>query len=110
MDVSELEKSLAEEEAAEATKLEAESDNPADFWSPVAAPLPASAKLDQPYGAISPVPQHDGTECLKWDDSLWSHADHFKVLNTLQGSVSFEIQPLVSCSEIHVLLFLCTSP
>ena len=31
------------------------------------------------HGAISPVPSHDGTECLKWDDSLWSHKDHFKV-------------------------------
>lgn len=31
------------------------------------------------YGQISPVPDHDGTECLKWDESLWSHKDHFKV-------------------------------
>ena len=34
---------------------------------------------DEQYGAISPIPDHDGTECLKWDDSLWSHAEHFKV-------------------------------
>jgi 1,4-alpha-glucan branching enzyme len=78
VDVSELEKSLAEEQAAEASKLEAEADNPEDFWSPVAAPLPAGAKLDD-YGPLSPIPEHDGTDCLKWDDSLWSHADHFKV-------------------------------
>lgn len=31
------------------------------------------------HGAISAVPSHDGTECLKWDESLWSHKDHFKV-------------------------------
>ncbi len=31
------------------------------------------------YGAISPLPAHDGTECLKWDESLWSHAEHFRV-------------------------------
>ena len=31
------------------------------------------------YGLPSPIPDHDGTECLKWDPSLWSHADHFKV-------------------------------
>ncbi len=30
-------------------------------------------------GKLSPVPEHDGTDCLKWDESLWSHADHFKV-------------------------------
>lgn len=34
-------------------------------------------------GQISPVPDHDGTECLKWDPSLWSHADHFKVCQTM---------------------------
>lgn len=33
----------------------------------------------QVYGDIKPVPSHDGTECLKFDDTLWSHADHFKV-------------------------------
>lgn len=29
-------------------------------------------------GSISQIPDHDGTECLKWDDSLWSHAEHFR--------------------------------
>jgi 1,4-alpha-glucan branching enzyme len=24
------------------------------------------------------MPNHDGTECLRWDDTLWSHAEHFK--------------------------------
>lgn len=76
--MSELEKSLAEEQAAEASELEAKSDNPEDFWSPVCAPFPSNAKLDE-YGALSPIPEHDGTECLKWDNSLWSHGDHFKV-------------------------------
>lgn len=37
------------------------------------------APFVEQYGAIQPVPQHDGTECLKWDDSLWGHAEHFKV-------------------------------
>jgi hypothetical protein len=22
---------------------------------------------------------HTHTECLKWDDTLWTHADHFRV-------------------------------
>ena len=39
---------------------------------------PAGAWVEQ-HGAISAVPSHDGTECLKWDDSLWTHQDHFKV-------------------------------
>lgn len=38
----------------------------------------AGAFVEQ-HGAISPVPSHDGTECLKWDESLGSHKDHFKV-------------------------------
>lgn len=84
MDVAELEKRLAEEEtaaeegAAEDAKLKAEADNPEDYWSPVRDPLPPGEPVDV-YGPISPVPEHDGTECLKWDSSLWSHGDHFKV-------------------------------
>lgn len=34
--------------------------------------------MDDTPGAIAPIPDHDGTPCLKFDDSLWSHADHFK--------------------------------
>lgn len=59
---------------------------PADLYlcaraatSPELQADPGAAFVEQ-YGPIQPVPQHDGTECLKWDDSLWSHADHFKVL------------------------------
>jgi len=43
--------------------------------------------FEEQYGAISPIPDHDGTECLKWDDSLWSHKEHFKV--------SFDVTTLV---------------
>jgi 1,4-alpha-glucan branching enzyme len=50
---------------------------PEDYWSP-ALELPAGASFVEQHGLVSPVPDHDGTECLKWDDSLWSHADHFK--------------------------------
>lgn len=43
------------------------------------AAVPEGQAYVEPYGLPSPIPDHDGTECLKWDPSLWSHADHFKV-------------------------------
>ena len=51
---------------------------PEDFWTPLAPP-PKTAAYKEQYQPIKPPPAHDGTECLKWDDSLWSHADHIKV-------------------------------
>ena len=47
-----------------------------DYWSPQ---TPESPNFQDDYGAIPAVPQHDGTICLKWDESLKSHADHFRV-------------------------------
>lgn len=75
--MAELEKRLEEGEEAESAQAQQGADTPEDFWSPVSAPLSVGAVDD--YGALQPAPAHDGTECLKWDDSLWSHADHFKV-------------------------------
>lgn len=66
--------------AKAAAKAAATPPPPADplaLWAPTAKP-PASGVMDDTPGAISPVPDHDGTPCLKFDDSLWSHADHFK--------------------------------
>jgi 1,4-alpha-glucan branching enzyme len=77
VDVAELERRLAEEEAEEDARLEAEAQTPEDYWTPLQPPIVES--LVDTYGPISPIPEHDGTECLKWDNSLWSHADHFKV-------------------------------
>lgn len=51
--------------------------DPEDYWSPLQH-VPAGHLMQDVHGDISPVPAHDGTECLKWDPSLWSHADHFK--------------------------------
>ena len=52
--------------------------DPLALWAPVAQradPLP----FPDPKQPVKPLPDSsDGTECLKWDDSLWSHADHFK--------------------------------
>lgn len=50
---------------------------PQDFWSPSVSVPEGQAFVEQ-YGLLSPIPDHDGTECLKWDPTLWSHADHFK--------------------------------
>ena len=50
------------------------------LWSPAAsgANLPkGAAPFEDEYGEPAPV-QGDGTECLRFDDTLWSHADHIK--------------------------------
>ena len=62
--------------AAASTTAVATSD-PVDAWCPLQE-LPAGHALQERYGPISGIPEHDGTDCLKWDPSLWSHADHFK--------------------------------
>lgn len=49
--------------------------NPEDFWSP---PVESPGEFIERYGAISPVPAHDGTETFKWDKMLWDKAEHFK--------------------------------
>lgn len=51
---------------------------PEDYWSP-ALEVPAGGAFVEEYGAMTPVPDHDGTECFKWDNTLWQAADHFKV-------------------------------
>ena len=38
---------------------------------------PGTVPFEDEYGVPAP-PQGDGTECLRFDDSLWSHADHIK--------------------------------
>lgn len=48
-----------------------------DLWSPIQQPSPGGEFVEE-HGLMSPVPEHDGTACLQWDDSLWSHADHFR--------------------------------
>jgi len=52
--------------------------SPEDYWTPLRPP-PSKGEYKDQYGTLSPVPQHDGTECLKTDDTLWTHAEHFKV-------------------------------
>lgn len=52
--------------------------SPEDFWTPLRPP-PSKGEYKDQYGKLSPVPEHEGTECLKTDDTLWTHAEHFKV-------------------------------
>ena len=58
-----------------------------DYWSPQ---CPPAAPFQDDYGTLQPLPQHDGTECLKWDDSLRSHTEHFKVRCSGRASASAE--------------------
>lgn len=51
---------------------------PEDFWSPTVE-VPENMEYVDEYGPISPIPNHDGTMCFKWDNTLWSAAEHFKV-------------------------------
>lgn len=48
-----------------------------DVWTPRRAPV-AGGVLKEEAGPTKPLPEHDGTDCCKWDDTLWGHADHFK--------------------------------
>lgn len=56
---------------------------PEDFWSP-SIEVPAGYAYVDEYGKISQIPGHDGTECFKWDNTLWAKQDHFRV--RLQGT------------------------
>lgn len=51
---------------------------PSAQWSPARAPCDGGILDESKLPPMSTVPDHDGTECLKWDDTLWSHAEHFK--------------------------------
>jgi len=51
---------------------------PSARWSPERPPCPGGILDETKLPPMSTIPDHDGTECLKWDDSLWSHAEHFK--------------------------------
>jgi hypothetical protein len=58
-----------------------------DYWTPQQDPVPGGEVVEQ-YGKIKPLPEHDGTECLKFDNTLWSHGEHFKVRVPLFGNFS----------------------
>lgn len=67
----------ASSSSSSATAADLASD-PLALWAPVAPPAEPLPFAD-PKQPIRPLPDSaDGTECLKWDDSLWSHADHFR--------------------------------
>ena len=39
-------------------------------------------------------------ECLKWDDTLWSHADHFRVRGRQRLMAQAAVEGFSSCSII----------
>lgn len=71
-------------EESDSTELEQEGDlvdetpsSPEDAWCPPKQPVEGG--FIEQYGAISPVPDHDGTDVFKWDNTLWGHEGHFRV-------------------------------
>ena len=50
--------------------------DPEDAWGPVQF-QPDGHVMEEAYG-VPHDPQGDGTECLRFDPSLWSHADHIR--------------------------------
>ncbi|KDD75589.1 hypothetical protein H632_c603p0, partial [Helicosporidium sp. ATCC 50920] len=48
-----------------------------DAWTPL-VPASSSHGAPDPKGSVPPIPEHDGTEVLQWDPTLWSHAEHFR--------------------------------
>jgi len=48
-----------------------------DVWMPLVH-VPDGYRLEDTKADIPPIAGHDGTECLQWDDTLWSAADHFR--------------------------------
>lgn len=75
-------KSVATSDPVQLSLLDAEGSGtalvPEDYWSPCIE-VPDGMEYVDEYGPISPVPNHDGTMCFKWDNTLWSAAEHFKV-------------------------------
>jgi hypothetical protein len=58
--------------------VDIQSATPEDFWSP-AMNVPEGHEWREIYGNISGIPDGDGTECFKWDNTLWSKENHFRV-------------------------------
>lgn len=65
---------------------------PEDFWTPSVSVPDGTAMVEQ-YGEMTPVPEHDGTACFKWDNQLWSKADHFryrwKIFKDIRVAIDF---------------------
>ena len=77
-----------------------------DFWTPEVAPVPGGLN-EAPLPPMKAPPEHDGTSCLKWDDTLWSHADHFKARTPaplLPGRTTSSWQCRLPVLFLHALL------
>lgn len=72
---------------------------PEDYWTP-GIEVPEGHEFVEHYGEISPVPQHDGTECFKWDNMLWSAEGHFKVRFWARGSGAHARGDVAQCTPL----------
>lgn len=48
-------------------------------FSLAALEVPYNHEFKEEYGTVRPVPNHDGTECFQWDETLWKAEAHFRV-------------------------------
>ncbi|KAF5835129.1 glycoside hydrolase superfamily [Dunaliella salina] len=80
---------------------------PEDYWTPGIEVVEGNEYVDH-YGEISPIPQHDGTECFKWDNMLWSAEAHFKyrwqVFKDLRAAIDANEGGLAKFSEGYKLM------
>lgn len=60
---------------------------PTGISAPTLSQVPLTHEYRERYGAVSPVPGHDGTECFAWDSALWGFAEHFRVRGQAVGQL-----------------------
>lgn len=63
-----------------------DAEGPVAKWSPAVAPCSTGFLDESDTLPMSNIPEHDGTDCFKWDNSLWSQADHFRVRHLLAAA------------------------
>lgn len=83
----------------------AKPNNAEDYWSPQGRD---QGVFDEKLGYVSNVAEHDGTECLKWDDSLWSHADHFRVSHLPLFFTRISMKAKLRQISLTFLVFCCS--
>ena len=78
---------------------------PEEYWMPAVAEPKGGAFVEQ-YGTMQPLPNHDGTECFKWDSTLQGAAGHFRVCKCAATDRPVG-QRHVALSHSEVVLSLC---
>jgi hypothetical protein len=76
-----------------------------DYWTP-GIEVSEGTEYQDRLGDVTPVPGHDGTECFKWDNMLWSSEAHFKVRVHVRLRVFFRAYSCaLVCACARLLLF-----